>query len=50
MSIVRPITEDSVPESKHGTLEVQPTLSFSDEDKARTFQLHDDALIVTFRI
>ena len=28
----------------------QPTLGFSDEDKARTIQPHDDALVVTLRI
>ena len=47
MSIARPGTDDSVPESKCGRLEVQPTSSFSDEDKARTFQPHNDALVVT---
>lgn len=36
--------------SKQGRLEVQQTLSFSDEDKIVTYQLHDNALMVTFRI
>ena len=27
-----------------------PVLSFSEEDKVRTIQLHDDALIITLRI
>ena len=31
-------------------MEVRPTLSFSDEDKIGTYQLHDDALVVTLRI
>ena len=31
-------------------VEIQPTLSFSDEDKIGTIQPHDDALVVTFRI
>ena len=31
-------------------MEVQPTLNFSDEDKVGTLQLHDDALVITFRI
>jgi len=31
-------------------MEFQPTLSFFDDDKAGTFQPHDDALVVTFRI
>ena len=29
---------------------VIPTLGFSEEDKERTFQPHDDALVVTIRI
>ena len=29
---------------------IQPTLGFSDEDKARTIQPQDDALVVTLRI
>ena len=28
----------------------QPTLGFSEEDKTRTIQPHDDALVVTLRI
>ena len=31
-------------------MEVQPTLSFSDEDKIGTYQPHNDALVVTLRI
>ena len=31
-------------------MEVRPALSFSNEDKVRTIQPHDDALVVTFRI
>lgn len=31
-------------------MEVRPTLSFSDEDKVGTYQLHNDALVVTLRI
>ena len=31
-------------------MEVRPALSFSDEDKVRTLQPHDDALVVTLRI
>ena len=50
VSIMKPIIEDSIPETKRGRLEIQRTLSFSDEDKAKTFQSHDDALVVTFRI
>ena len=31
-------------------MEIQPTLSFQDEDKIRIIQPHDDALVVTLRI
>ena len=31
-------------------MEVRPTLSFSDENKVRTIQPHDNALVVTLRI
>ncbi|XP_023923410.1 uncharacterized protein LOC112034822 [Quercus suber] len=31
-------------------MEVRPALSFSDENKVGTLQLHDDALVVTFKI
>ena len=35
---------------KRDKIQIQPTLGFSDEDKARTIQPHDDALVVTLRI
>ena len=35
---------------KRPKVEIQPTLSFSDEDKIGTIQPHDDALMVTLRI
>ena len=35
---------------KRGRMKVRPALSFSDEDKVGTLQLHDDALVVTLRI
>jgi len=50
MSITRPNTKDSVPESKQGRLEVRLVLSFSDEDKVGTYQPHAYALVVTLRI
>jgi len=50
MSIARPDTADQVPESNQGRLEIKPILGFSDEDKIRTYQAHDDALRVTLRI
>ena len=42
--------EDSNSESKRAKMEIQPALSFSDEDKIGTIQPHDDALVVTLRI
>ena len=50
MSVARPPTENSNPESKRARMEIQPALSFSDEDKVGTIQPHDDALVVTLRI
>ena len=37
-------------ELKKAKVEIQPVLSFSDEDKVGTIQPHDDALMVTLRI
>ena len=37
-------------EPKRARLEIQPLLSFSDEDKIGTIQPHSDALVVTLRI
>ena len=31
-------------------MDIQPILGFSNEDKIRTIQPHDDTLVVTFRI
>ena len=42
--------EDSNSEPKRARIEIQQVLGFSDEDKIRTIQPHDDALIVTLRI
>ena len=50
MSISRLLPKDSHSEPKRARMEVQPSLSFSDEDKIGTIQLHDDALVVTLRI
>jgi len=50
MSIERPLAKDLVPNPKRSKAEVQPALSFSDEDKVGTSQPHDDALVVTLRI
>ena len=35
---------------KRARVEVQPVLSYSDEDKVGTIQLHDDALVITLKI
>ena len=43
-------TENSNFELKKAKLEIQPALSFLDEDKVGTIQPHDDALVVTLRI
>ena len=50
MSIARPYAEDLIPNPKRGRMEIQPSLSFSDEDKVGTLQPYDDALVVTLRI
>ena len=44
------IIRDGVLESKRAKIQIQPTLGFSDEDKAGTIQPHDDALVVTLKI
>ena len=44
LSITQPFIEDSPSDSKRSRAGVQPTLSFSDEDKVGTLQPHDDAL------
>ncbi|XP_050240994.1 uncharacterized protein LOC126689872 [Quercus robur] len=50
MSVAWSLAEDSKPESKRAKVENRPALSFTNEDKAGTIQLHDDALVVTLRI
>ena len=50
MSIAKSLAEDSYFESKKASIEIRPSLSFSDEDKIGTIQLHDDALVITLRI
>ena len=50
MSIDRSFVEILIPDPKRSRMEVQPTLTFSDEDKVGTLQPHDDALVVTLRI
>ena len=43
-------TEDSNSEPKRARKEIQRILGFSNEDKARTIQPYDDALVVTLRL
>ena len=50
MSTDRPFIEGLTPGSKRSRVDVQLALSFSDEDKVRTSQPHNDALVVTLRI
>ena len=50
MSIARSRAEDSNSKLKRARIEIQPSLSFSDEDKIGTIQPHDDALVVTLKI
>ena len=50
MSIAQLFVNDSNSEPKRAKVSIQPTLSFSDEDKNGTIQPHDDALVVTLRI
>ena len=50
MSIAKSLAEDSHFESKRASIEICPSLSFLDEDKIGTIQLHDDTLVITLRI
>ena len=43
-------SDEGVSEPKRAKVLIQPTLGFSDEDKAGTIQPQDDALVVTLRI
>ena len=50
MFVAQPTANGSFPDSKRSRVEVQPTLSFSNEDKVGTLQVYDNALVVTLRI
>ena len=50
MSIAKSLVEDSNSKPKRARIEIRSSLSFSNEDKIGTIQLHDDALVVTLRI
>ena len=43
-------TKDTSPEPKKAKVNIQPALSFLDEDKVGTIQPHDDTLVVTLKI
>ena len=50
MSVARLSADEDGSEPKRARILTQPTLGFSDEDKAGTIQPHDNALVVTLRI
>ena len=50
MSVVRLSADEDGSEPKRARILIQPTLGFSDEDKAGTTQPHDDTLVVTLRV
>ena len=50
MSVTQLPTEESQPEPKRAKRNSHPVLSFSEEDKVKTTQPHDDALLITLRI
>ena len=50
MLVIRLSAKEDGSEPKMARILTQPTLGFSDEDKAGTIQPYDDALVVTLRI
>ena len=50
MSVARLPTEHDNRESKKAKKIASPVLGFSDEDKVRTIQPHDNAMVVTLKI
>ena len=50
LSVTQLPTEESQPEPKRAKRNSHPVLSFSEEDKVKTTQPHDDALLITLRI
>ena len=50
LSVTQLPVEESQPEPKKVRRNSHPILSFSEEDKVRTTQPHDDALLITLRI
>ena len=50
MSVARLSSRDINQDTKRARVELPLVMSFSDEDKIRTIQPHDDALMITLRI
>ena len=50
LSVAQLPAEEPQLEPKRAKMNFHPTLSFSEEDKIRTTQAHDDALLITLRI
>ena len=50
ISVAQPLAKDSNLEPKRARMEIQPELSFLNEDKVETMQPYDDALVVTFKL
>ena len=50
MSVARLPAKDLKPESKRARVENRPPMSLFEDDKVRTIQLHNDALVITLRI
>ncbi|XP_030936029.1 uncharacterized protein LOC115961132 [Quercus lobata] len=50
MSVAQLSTEDNNSEPKRAKIEIPLVLGFSAEDKIRTIQPHNDALVITLRI
>ena len=50
ISVAQLSSDEGVSEPKRAKVLIQPTLGFSDKDKAGTIQPHDDALVVTLKI
>ena len=50
ISVAPPSTKDDNRGSKRAKKEVSQVLGFSDEDKVRTIQPHDDTLVVKLKI
>ena len=50
MLVARLLVDEDGSELKRARILIQPTLGFSNEDKVKTVQPHDDTLVVTLRI